>query len=122
MHDMSEQVMGPTTAALDTVPKTYDDAVPVLATARASGPDHMGIYHLLDPQQRTVRLIEVSDAFLQGGIGRPASPGGMERVVPVFPMGPARDFPFRSEIVKITPAEWEELRQGNLKLNRYWGA
>jgi hypothetical protein len=36
-------------------------------------------------------------------------------------MGPARDFPFRSEIVQIIPAEWAELRKGNLKLNRNWG-
>ena len=43
------------------------------------------------------------------------------RVVPVFPLGPAKDFPFRSEVVQITPAEWTQLLQGNLKLNRDWG-
>lgn len=68
-----------------------------------------------------MRLIEVSDAFPDGGVERPAAPGCMERVVPVFPMGPARDFPFRSEIVQVTPAEWEQLRNGKLKLNRDWG-
>jgi hypothetical protein len=36
-------------------------------------------------------------------------------------MGPAREFPFRSEIVQMTPAEWEELRGGKLKLNQDWG-
>jgi hypothetical protein len=103
------------------VPKTYEDAVRVLAAAHASGPDQVEIYQLPDPQQRVVRLIEVSGAFPEGGVERPAPTGGMERVVPVFPMGPAKDFPFRSEIVQVTPNEWEELRQGNLKLNRNWG-
>ena len=113
--------MNATSAALDTVPNTYERAVRVLAAAHASGPDQVEIFHLPDPQQRVVRLIEVSEAFPQGGVERPAPRGGMERVVPVFPMGPAKDFPFRSEIVQVTPAEWEELRQGNLKLNRTWG-
>ena len=45
----------------------------------------------------------------------------MEWIVPVFPMGPASDFPFRSEIVQITPEEWERLGKGKLKLNRDWG-
>jgi hypothetical protein len=45
----------------------------------------------------------------------------MERVVPVFPLGPAKDFPFRSEVAQITPAEWDQLLQGNLKINRDWG-
>ena len=113
--------MDATSTALDAVPKTYERAVRVLAAAHASGPDQVEIYHLPDPQQRVVRLIEVSEAFPEGGVERPAPPGGMERVVPVFPMGPAEDFPFRSEIVQVTPAEWEEIRQGNLKLNRNWG-
>jgi hypothetical protein len=118
MHDMSEQTIDVTS---DAVPKTYEDAVRVLATVHASGPDQVEIYHLPDPQQRVVRLIEVSEAFPQGGVERLTPTGAMERVVPVFPMGPANDFPFRSEIIQVTPAEWEELRQGSLKLNRNWG-
>ncbi|HEY8748174.1 MAG TPA: hypothetical protein VIM11_09385 [Tepidisphaeraceae bacterium] len=118
---MSDQAMDATSAALDAVPKTYERAVRALAVAHASGPDPVEIYHLPDPQQRVVRLIEVSDAFPEGGVERPAPAGGIERVVPVFPMGPAKNFPFHSEIVQVTPAEWVELRQGNLKLNRSWG-
>jgi len=113
--------MDGTSAALDAVPKTYEHAVRALAAAHAAGPDQVDIYQLPDPQEHVVRLIEVSDAFPEGGVERPAPAGGMERVVPVFPMGPARDFPFRSEIVQVTPAEWEQLRQGKLKLNRDWG-
>jgi hypothetical protein len=92
-----------------------------LAAAHVSGPDPVEIYHLPDPQQRIVRLIEVSASFPEGSVERPALKGGTERVVPVFAMGPAKDFPFRSEIVQITPTEWDELRHGNLKLNRSWG-
>ena len=113
--------MNKASAALDEVPKTYERAVRVLAAAHATGVESVDIYYLPDPQQLVVRLIEVSDTFPEGGVDRPALPGGMERVVPVFPLGPARDFPFRSEVVQITPAEWEQLLQGSLKLNRDWG-
>ena len=44
----------------------------------------------------------------------------MEWVVPVFPMGPARDFPFRSEVAQVTRDEWDRLRAGDLRLNRDW--
>jgi hypothetical protein len=118
---MSDQTMDNASAALDAVPKTYESAVRVLAAAHAVGDVSVEIFHLPDPQQRVVRLIEVSDAFPEGGVERPAPPGGMERVVPVFPLGPAKDFPFRSEIAQITRSEWEQLRQGKLKLNRDWG-
>jgi hypothetical protein len=118
---MSDRTIDTTSPALDAVPKSYDCAVRVLAAAHACGLDQVEVYHLPDPQQGVVRLIEVSEAFPEGSIERPAPSGGMERVVPVFAMGPARDFPFRSEIVQITPAEWEGLRHGTLKLNRNWG-
>jgi hypothetical protein len=109
------------TETLDTVPKTYDAAVRVLATAHQAGPDRIDIYSLPDPEQRVVRLLEVSDAFPEAGVERPAPPDGVERVVPVFAMGPAKEFPFRSEVAQVTPAEWEQLRQGSLRLNRNWG-
>jgi len=108
-------------STLDTVPKTYESAVRVLAAAHASADVSVEIYYMPDLQQRVVRLIEVSDAFPEGGVEKPAPTGGIERVAPVFPMGSAKDFPFRSEIVQITRAEWEQLRQGSLKLNRDWG-
>lgn len=121
MWDMSNQSIGEASAGLDAVPKTYECAVRLLAAAHAAGLDQVEIYQLPDPEQHVVRLIEVSDAFPEGGVERPAPPNGTERVVPVFPMGPAKDFPFRSEIVQVTPTEWGELRQGHLKLNRNWG-
>ncbi len=110
-----------TSAALDAVPKNYGDAVRALAEAHAAGLADVEIYSMLDPHQQIVRLIEISSTFPESGVERPAPPNGIERVVPVFPMGPAKDFPFRSEIVQITPGEWEQLQQGKLKLNRNWG-
>jgi hypothetical protein len=118
---MSDQTLDKASAALDEVPKTYERAVGVLAAAHATGVASIDIYHLPDPQQLVVRLIEVSDSFPEGGVDRPTPPNGMERVVPVFPLGPAKDFPFRSEVAQITPAEWDQLLQGNLKINRDWG-
>jgi hypothetical protein len=118
---MSDQAINNTSAALDAVPKTYDRAILVLAAAHASGQDQVEIYSMPDPQQQVVRLIEVSAAFPEGGVERPTPANGMERIVPVFPMGPAKDFPFRSEVVQVTPAEWKQLREGKLKLNRDWG-
>jgi hypothetical protein len=108
-------------AALDAVPKTYEDAVHALAAAHAAAVASVEIYYLPDPQNRVVRLIEVSDAFPEGAVERAASSGGMDRVVPVFPLGPANDFPFRSEVAQVTSAEWTQLRRGLLKLNRDWG-
>lgn len=122
---MSDLPTNDSSAPLDAVPKSYETAVRILAAAHASGDDPVEIYHVPDSQQHVVRLIEVSPAFPEGGVERPApsagGQGGMERVVPVFPLGPAKDFPFRSEIAQVTPAEWMQLRQGSLKLNRDWG-
>lgn len=118
---MSDKSNAKSSAAVDSIPKTYAHAVRTLAAAHAAGPDRVDIYSLPDPQQQIVRLIEVSEAFPEGGVERRTPSNGFERIVPVFPMGPARDFPFRSEIVQITPAEWDALRQGKLKLNREWG-
>jgi hypothetical protein len=105
--------------AIDAIPKTYEAAIHALAAAHAD--DDVEIYSVPDPQQQVVRLIEVCSTFPESGVQRQVPPNGMERIVPVFPMGAAKDFPFRSEIIQITPQEWEQLRQGKLKLNRNWG-
>lgn len=110
-----------TSAAVDAIPKSYGQAIRVLAAAHATGPDEVQIYSVPDSQEQVVRLIEVSESFPESGVDRPAPANGVERIVPVFSMGRAKDFPFRSEIVQVTPAEWQQLRQGHLKLNRDWG-
>lgn len=117
---MSNRAIDGTAGSLDAVPKTYEEAVQALAAAHSSQMDSVEIYHIPDPQKKVVRLIEVSDAFPEGAVHSAAPSGSTERIVPVFPMGPARDFPFRSEVVQVKPAEWEKLQQGTLKLNRDW--
>jgi len=79
------------------------------------------IYSMPDVERKIVRLVEVSIEFPEAGVDRPTPPGVLERVVPVFPMGPAKDFPFRSEIAQVTPKEWSELLKGDLRLTKAWG-
>jgi len=118
---MSDHAIDKTSGGLDAVPKTYDSAVRGLTAAHSAGPDEVEIYSVPDPHERVVRLIEVSGVFPQGSVERSALSGGMERIVPVFKMGPAKDFPFSSEVVQVTPDEWMQLREGQLKLNQDWG-
>src|SRR5436190_12937936 len=117
---MSNQATNDNADPLDAVPKTYEDAVQILAEAHSAGAAPIEIYHVPDSRKEVVRLIEVSDNFPEGGVERPVPPSGVERIVPVFPMGPAKDFPFRSEIAQITTAEWVQLQKKTLKLNRDW--
>ena len=120
MSQMSNHATNGDADALEAAPKTYDDAIRVLAAAHFAGSDPMDIYLVPDPQKQVVRFVEVSDAFPEGGVERPAPPNGFERIVPVFPMGPAGDFPFRSEVAQVTPAEWTALQHKTLRLNRDW--
>ena len=106
---------------LDTIPETQDEATRVLAAAHALGLEDVRFFVPPDADPRVVRLIEVSDAFPEAGVMRPDARGVDERVVPVFPMREAIDFPFRSEIAQVTTAEWDDLRNGRLRLNRPWG-
>lgn len=108
-------------SALAAIPKNYESAVRALAAAHSEGLDEIEIYYIRDPQRQVVRLIEVSATFPEGGVERQSPRNGVERVVPVFPMGPASDFPFRSEVVQVTPGEWRQLLKNKLKLNREWG-
>ena len=109
-----------TLTAAPAAPRTYDAAVRALAQAHAAGDDEIVIYSLPDPDAKVVRLVEVSGAFPEAGVDRPVPPNGVERVVPVFPMGPADDFPFRSEVAQVTRDEWDRLRRGDLRLTRDW--
>jgi hypothetical protein len=51
--------------AIEAIPKTYQSAVRTLAAAHA-GFGSVEIFQMPDPQQRVVRLIEVSDCFPEG--------------------------------------------------------
>lgn len=101
-------------------PRTYDEAVRVLAEAHAAGDAMIEFFVIPDGEEEVVRLVEVSDDFPEAGVERPKSPDGFERVVPVFAMGRSRDFPFRSEVAQVTRSEWDQLRNGTLFLTRVW--
>ncbi len=117
---MSNRAIDGTAGSLDAVPRTYEEAVQALAAAHSAQMDAVEIYYIPDLQKKVVRLIEVSDAFPEGAVHSAASSRETERIVPVFPMGPARDFPFRSEVAQVKRSEWEELQLETLKLNRDW--
>ena len=116
---MSTAATAPTIAA----PRTYDDAVATLAQAHADGCIRIVIYTIPDPHRKVVRLMEVSDDFPEAGVDRPTpgtAPNGLQRIVPVFPMNPSGDFPFRSEVAQVTTDEWDDLQRGHLDLTAEW--
>lgn len=112
------------TLDLDAVPKTYDEAVRLLAAWHSADEPDMRAWAIPDPNpdaaRREVRLIEVSDCFPEGGAMRPDGTGGREKVIPVFPLGASAEFPFRSRVAQVTFSEWDDLRAGTLKLTQDW--
>ena len=103
---------------VDEAPATAERAKLVLAAAHAEGLGRVVFFEPAMPRDGVVRLLEVSDEFPEAAVPR-AGAGGL--VVPVFPMGPSPDFPFRSEVAQVTPGEWSDLRAGHLRLGRDWG-
>lgn len=94
------------------VPKSYQDAVAVLAE------DHLQVdssitevWSFDDPTETVVRFVEVSDA--------PELPSENGTVAAVV-FGPSPDFPFRSEIALLTRQDWERVHAGSLRLPKGW--
>ena len=112
------------TLDLEAIPTRYEQAVRTLAGWHAAGDPTMRAWVVPDDEthdaRREVRLIEVSDEFPEGGAVRPDRNGVSEAVVPVFPLGPSAEFPFRSRVAQVTPHEWDELRSGRLRLTQNW--
>ena len=95
----------------ETIPRTYDEAVRLLAHWHGEGDEPpVTIYSCDDPGQRVVRLVEVSEGF-------PAT-GEMWPVV----FGRSEEFPFKSAVVLVTPGEWAQIRSGRLALPDGWDA
>jgi hypothetical protein len=94
---------------VEAIPTTYHEAVRTLAGWHA-GTDlaDLEIYSFPDPEELTVRLIEVSEGFPRTG-----------RVVPVT-FGRSREFPFRSSAALLTPDEWQQVLSGTLPLPEGW--
>lgn len=94
-------------------PRNYKDAVANLAESH-SGADEsiLEIWSFDDPAGRVVRFVEVSDAEL------PAENG----VVHAVRFGASPDFPFVSEIAMLSPADWQRVHDGSLKLPESWSS
>lgn len=90
-------------------PATYEDACRMLIrTHSANEPALEQIYLVPDPERQEVRLIEVNPATAPTG------------ELMLFELGKTPDFPFRSVIGEVTPAEWASIRAGALPLPSGW--
>ena len=96
-------------ADVDSIPKTYREAVLTLAEWHgADQQEPVEIYTFPDPDEQTVRLIEVSD-------GNPR----IGKVMPVE-IGRSNEFPFRSATALLTPDEWQAVTRGEITLPSGW--
>ena len=91
---------------LNDLPKTYDDAVEILATWH--GDEGIVIYHSPDPDSKVVRLVEVSNHFADDDELRPVT------------MGASVDFPFPSSVLLLSKADWEQVQRGTKSLPVGW--
>jgi hypothetical protein len=91
------------------VANTYDEAVALLAQWHGEDQDpSVDIYSYRDPQERVVRLLEVSDGF----------PASGEAWAVGF--GPSSEFPYPSEVILLTPEEYQALLNEALPLPEKW--
>lgn len=96
-------------AGKPTVPKSYEEAVDVLARSHASELGNgVQIFAFADPAKEQVRLLEVTDQTLPSGT-----------VVPIG-FGRAPSFPFRSQVAQVTPEEWKQIERGAIGLPAGW--
>ena len=87
---------------------TYLRAVKQLARWHAEGEDGITIYVLPDPDEREVRLVEVSDAFPRADNPR------------AITIGATPDFPYTSGTLCITRAQVDQVREGEMALPDGW--
>ena len=92
--------------------KNYDEVANILAQAhREADPDTFEVRLARDPKGKVIRLLEVSKAlFTTNG-----------EVLP-FEFPANGDMPFLSVVAVISPAEWDMLQQGRIKLPKGWGS
>lgn len=91
------------------VPRTYDEAVAMLARWHGeSGPADVKVYLFPDPTGEAVQLAEVSEEFQATG-----------RVAP-FTLGRSATFPFVSSVALLTPVEWNAVINRHLPLPSNW--
>src|SRR5438105_1546169 len=93
----------------DQVPQTYEEAERLLARWQGEGgPEDLLIFTFPDPAEESVRLLGVSDEFMETGAVLPMS------------FGRSAELPFRSSTASVTPAEWDRIRAGRIALPAGW--
>ena len=91
------------------VPHTYDAAVQLLAQWHGEEADPpVTIYSYDDPEERVVRLLEVSEGF----------PASGEAWAVGF--GPSTEFGYYSEVILLTPDEYQATLDQGLPLPEKW--
>jgi hypothetical protein len=97
-------------ATVKDVPTTYEEAVETLARWHGEG-DALGLeaFSFDDPERRTVRLLEVNDAFLSMGEAWPVT------------FGESAEFPFKTSVFLVSREDYEGLRSGRIELPAGWG-
>ena len=101
----------------DPIPKNYEEAVEILSAWHGSDQrrEDLRIYAFDDDdtkedRERIVRLLEVSPSHAPLGEALPLG------------FGRAATFPYRSEIVVVTPEEWDRIASRNIGLPAGWDA
>ena len=94
---------------LNRIPTTYADAVNLLVAWHSNeSADPVSIYLLPDPDERTVRFVEVGDDFGDDLLARPIT------------MGASRDFPFPTSIMLLSKKDWDLVKAGGKALPEGW--
>ena len=95
--------------SIEEIPKTYDQAVRVLAHWHGEGgATDLRVFAFRDPDQKIVRLLHVSATF-------PDSGG-----VQVYKLGRSDEFPFKSAVALALPKYWDSIKTGANLLPPDW--
>jgi hypothetical protein len=109
MEIFTENVYSLSVITSDTIPKSYEDAICLLARWNGEGgAADLRIYAFPDPTEQVVRLIHVSDEFVDVGGVR------------IYKMGRSEEFPYRSAVALALPKYWERIQSGEQLLPTDW--
>ena len=95
-----------------TIQKTYDQIARELTVSHIdSDPGTMLVYLARDPEEKEIRLLEITDSVETTGTVLPFR----------FRAQPKYGIPFPSTIILLTKKEWLKMNKNKLKLPDVWG-